>query len=146
MNEVDHQFLQGCLAEARDGEDVTIQATIREQGLMVSVLLSMGATKEELDRIRFQAPFPTDLLKRMSDDCNCGGTTIPDTHTVACPSSLYQSGIQRGRREALGEVVAWLRHDPSWNARTMTAVEIERRWSKDLWPLRGSEYAATSRR
>lgn len=45
----------------------------------------------------------------MTEDCNCGGTTVPDTHPVSCPASLYQAGIQRGTAAERTRVVAQLR-------------------------------------
>jgi len=42
-------------------------------------------------------------IEDIDTGCTCGGTTLPDTHKIWCPASLYQAGIQRGRIEAFVE-------------------------------------------
>jgi len=53
----------------------------------------------------------------MADECNCGGTIVPDTHSVSCPASLYQAGIQRGHAEDRE------RTDAAWNLGYAQAVD-----------------------
>lgn len=52
-------------------------------------------------------------------DCTCGVDVPINMHTTACPASLYQAGIQRGRAEERTSIVAWLRetgrYDNPWH-------------------------------
>jgi hypothetical protein len=52
--DLDETFLQECLAEARDGEHVTIEAPRRQWTAMVGKLVKLGATAQEMVRIQFK--------------------------------------------------------------------------------------------
>jgi hypothetical protein len=58
----------------------------------------------------------------MTEDCTCGGTTLPDTHAISCPCSLYQAGIQLER----ARIVAWLRSYDDVHRRSALADRIEK--------------------
>jgi hypothetical protein len=55
----------------------------------------------------------------MPNGCTCQGPTAGCDHTVSCPASQYQAGIQRGRKEGREAIVKWLRdtarHDNPWH-------------------------------
>lgn len=50
-----------------------------------------------------------DAILAATDPCTCGGHVYYDDHGVGCPASLYQAGIQRGRKEAREACVSELR-------------------------------------
>lgn len=52
---IDEVFLQECIAEARSGEHVTIQARWPRLRIL-RVLTELGATEEDLERIHVERP------------------------------------------------------------------------------------------
>lgn len=54
--DVDEVFLEESLAEAREGEAVTIMAPRRQWKAMRVTLERLGATEEEIARITFTEP------------------------------------------------------------------------------------------
>jgi len=55
---------------------------------------------------------PEGLAVGISSPCTCGGHVHYEDHDVSCPSSLYQAGIERGRKEVGDSIIAWLRTLP----------------------------------
>ena len=56
--------------------------------------------------------------------CTCGVDVPINEHTTACPASLYQAGIQRGRAEERNASVRFLRH---WAALSSAFRDLEGR-------------------